>query len=292
MNFAAPALLILLLVLPGALFRYTYHRDVSEGEVIDPRPFSAETILSLLVAGAFHLIWCSAAWLLHDLSDGAWPRVDTTAALALLFGTGSNGFSPEIRAALEHPGYIAGYFVSLYVAAWCAGGLAQQLVIGLELDQRWGGLFRFKSPWLYAFGKGDISVKQITRRIRNNGEDAEPFDAVVVAVTLELADRAWIYSGILVAYRTDRDGNLKYLTLALASRRPLEDEDADFVEIEGDHFIVDYARVATLNIHHVWFEGYEEASETPLTAAAPAVSQSSPEGGAPAASSTAHSSSL
>lgn len=295
MNFAAPAVLILLLLLPGAIFRYTYHRDVSEGEVIDPRPFSAETILYVLIAGVFHLVWCTSAYALNVVTNGHWLKVDYAAVFALLFGNHAQGFGPDLARALAHPGWIAGYFLSIYLLAWVAGACAQRLVIGLELDRRIGGVLRFKSPWLYAFGRGKESIKQHPlRRAGKANEGDEPFDAVVIAATIEMADRAWLYSGILVDYRVDRSGNLTNLTLAAASRRLLEDEAAPFIDIEGDRLIIDYARVATLNVHHVWFEGYEEVTiaASDLAEELAASSQTSPASGGPAASISAHSASL
>ncbi|MEW8381779.1 MAG: hypothetical protein AB2704_08030, partial [Candidatus Thiodiazotropha taylori] len=120
MNVAFPALLTFLLILPGFIFRGAFTR--SERTQLDNRPFTSETVKSLILAIFLHALWLKLTNLITTIS------IDYQVFLTLF--TAARGDLLELainRSAVHMPAFIT-YLMSIYICAYLFGLIAQKLV--------------------------------------------------------------------------------------------------------------------------------------------------------------------
>ncbi|MET0090378.1 MAG: hypothetical protein ABW068_10230 [Candidatus Thiodiazotropha sp.] len=249
MNLAFPALLTFLLILPGFIFRAAYTR--SERTQLDNRPFTSETVKSLILATLLHTLWLWAAKALFSvkLDYQGFLTIYTSAHGALLDGT--------INSAAHHMPQIIFYLMSLYICAYLMGRSLQKLVLRLKLDRHplLSDLFRFDTPWFYLF--------------KGYNEEGEEAHFVKLAVTINQGGATYLYYGILEDFFLTDAGHLDRLVLSSVVRRRLEadEEDAEqarFYEIAGDRFVLKYTDITSLNIEYYKIidnEGYDPSLE-------------------------------
>jgi hypothetical protein len=97
-----------------------------------------------------------------------------------------------------------------------------------------------------------------------------PPNGVAIGAVVSLGGIAYLYTGVLVEYFLDDQGQLNRLVLASAARRPLSEDaveeseeslaegssralpgDERFYPIEGDYFVLRYSEVLTLNVRYL-----------------------------------------
>ena len=93
---------------------------------------------------------------------------------------------------------------------------------------------------------------------------------MAIGAVVCLGSSAYLYTGVLVEYFLDDQGQLNRLVLASAARRPLSDDQASesgadpdqsqayeerFYPIEGDYFVLRYSEVLTLNVRYLDLSG-------------------------------------
>ena len=257
MNVAFSALLVFLLLFPGVLFRTYFKR--AEKVVLDIKPFGQAAIDAFLAAIVLDLVWYWLAVLVTG----------TRADFATLFTLIAGEKSAELESALArlsadpwHPGL---FFGSLYAFAIVAAFLLRRVVTRWRLDRRGAPLanfLRFDTPWYYLFTGYD-------RPSAPNG--------VAIGAVVSLGGTAYLYTGVLVEYFLDDQGQLNRLVLASAARRPLADDalqddealtpewagserglgesapaaEERFYPIEGDYFVLRYSEILTLNVRYL-----------------------------------------
>lgn len=88
-------------------------------------------------------------------------------------------------------------------------------------------------------------------------------EGVVVAATIELANKGYLYLGVLDSFGFDNDGKLDYLILSSAARRDIgqdkpstenDESDGRFYTIDGDSLVLKYDQIKTLNIQYLKIE--------------------------------------
>lgn len=242
MNIALPAVFLIIIVLPGMIFR----RKFREGTwPIPPRKHSIpqHVVEALVAAAMLHLIWLHfASW---------WPGgpdPDLTLVSELLYtGVGSGEAGDVLGKRLASsigPG--AGYFISLYFFSYGAGIALHHGVRSLRLDVLLA-LFRIDNPWFYLFsgdqyGVPDQSVSiltalreprrqldrwqrvwEATRRERQQLRNGEAALFITVQAVQEIAGESFLYVGLLEEqeWYFDRDGELDRLILQQVARRRL-----------------------------------------------------------------------
>lgn len=244
MNIAFPALLTFLLILPGYIFRATFTR--SERTQLDNRPFTSETVKSLIIAIALHTFWLQSAKIFLPLS------IDYHVFLTLF--TAARGDLLELainKSANQTPLFIA-YLMTLYIFSYLLGLSAQKAIIKYKLDRHplLSELFRFDTPWFY-----------LLKGYNDEGDEA---DFVKLAVTLKQAEATYLYYGILEDFFLTESGNLDRIVLSSVVRRqltadeaiPIDDnapasaEEARFYEISGDRLVLKYNDITSLNIEY------------------------------------------
>jgi hypothetical protein len=258
-NVAFSALLVFLLLLPGFLFRTYFKR--AEKVVLDVKPFGQAAIDAFLAAIVLDTFWY---WLAVFVTG---RRVDFAALLTLIAGEKSAELESAIAKLATDPWHPGLFFGSLYAFAILAAFLLRRAVTRWRLDRRGAPLanfLRFDTPWYYLFTGYD-------REIAPNG--------VAIGAVVSLGGTAYLYTGVLVEYFLDDQGQLNRLVLASAARRPLsedasQDDDAltewvavdeplaetipsaseRFYPIEGDYFVLRYSEVLTLNVRYLDLE--------------------------------------
>jgi len=255
-NVAFSALLVFLLLLPGFLFRTYFKR--AEKIVLDVKPFGQAAIDAFLAAIVLDLSW----YWLTVLVTGT--RADFQALLALIAGEKSPRLESAIAEIAGDPWRPGLFFGSLYAFAIAAAFALRHAVTRWRLDRRGAPLanfLRFDTPWYYLFTGYDRPTAP---------------DGVAIGAVVSLGGTAYLYTGVLVEYFLDDQGQLNRLVLASAARRPLaedavqgyeavpaegsEEAAADeaavpaeerFYPIEGDYFVLRYSEVLTLNVRYL-----------------------------------------
>jgi len=257
-NVAFSALLVFLLLVPGFLFRTYFKR--AEKVVLDVKPFGQAAIDAFLTALALDVAWYWIAYLVTG------TRADFGALFALVAGEKSAELEHAIAELAADPWRPGLFFGTLYAfAIVCAFG-PRRVVTRWRLDRRGAPLanfLRFDTPWYYLFTGYD-------RPTAPNG--------VAIGAVVSLGGVAYLYTGVLVEYFLDEQGQLNRLVLASAARRPLADDapqpiepsadwleveagpddggaagaaDERFYPIEGDYFVLRYSEVLTLNVRYL-----------------------------------------
>lgn len=266
MNFAFPALFILLLVLPGILLRLGYFRGL-DLDGVWKTPFTIQTLgdeiaWSSVFAGALHILW------VYGWSQFKRP-VNLSNALTLLVAPTGNTGGDLVKTAIQQTAHGAGevclYFSSLVVFAYSLGLGAHWFVRRNGLDLRFKTL-RFDNPWFYTLSGEFISPLppeswfQWRPRWWPAGKK-DHADLVQVSAVVRQGSDVYIYIGSLVDYEFDRTGQLDRLVLKETSRRLLSKDkrslgkaskegidDDRFYPIESRYFIIRYADICTLSV--------------------------------------------
>ena len=253
MNFAFPALLAFLLLLPGIILRYTYARGAwGWASPTSLRRISDELAYGVVFSLALHALWLELSRVL-----GLEPDIRTPLALLVgNFGPNSSLFEPSVRAIADHYPTVAGYFLSLYAASAVLGNVAHRGVRRLRLDHR-TKTFRFDNYWYYML-TGEVL------RFRENADGESP-DGVYLSAVVAHSGVSYLYRGIVTDFTFDTDGALDTVVLADAHRRKLADdrqpsdepippyeEDPRYYNVRGDFLILRYAELQTLNLDYFW----------------------------------------
>jgi hypothetical protein len=249
-NFALPAITLLLLLVPGILAVQGFLGRIGR-KTSDPVGQAGITwawLVSLLIAPLIHLALTNVLRLL-----GA-PPPDLHAIFVLLSGQfdDRDEFSRTLNTLIGSPWLVTTYFLVASLAGLVLGWVAQRFVRTTQLDRTFSA-FRFASDWHYLF-EGEI-----------RSELPRP-DFVVVAVTVEHAGQAYLYVGVLRHYAVDRQGELARLHMNSVVRRPigedrqqgqeqtLPDRSGRFYPITGDELVIVFRDVRTLNVRYMYLK--------------------------------------
>ena len=250
MNFALPAITLLLLLLPGILAVQGFLGRIGR-KTSDPVGQAGITwalLVALLLAPLIHLILTAV---LHAFTA---PPPDLHAIFVLLSGQFGDTaeFSRTLDTLIGTPWLVTSYFIVASLLGLSFGWMAQRFVRSTQLDRTFSA-FRFASDWHYLF-EGEI-----------RSELPRP-DFVVVAVTVEHAGQAYLYVGVLRHYAVDRQGELARLHMNSVVRRPigddrrqgqeqtLPDRSGRFYPITGDELVIVFRDVRTLNVRYMYLK--------------------------------------
>jgi hypothetical protein len=249
-NFALPAITLLLLLLPGILAVQGFLGRIGR-KTSDPVGQAGLTwagLVALLIAPVIHMVLGSV---LHVLNA---PPPDLHAVLVLLSGQfdDSGEFTRTVNAVIGHPWQITLYFAAASLLGLMAGWMAQRFVRSTQLDRTFSA-FKFASDWHYLF-EGEIR------------SDLPRPEFVVVAVTVEHGGQTYLYVGVLRHYAVDRQGELARLHMNSVVRRPigqdrrqgqeqqLPDRTGRFYPITGDELVIVFRDVRTLNVRYMYLK--------------------------------------
>lgn len=269
MNIAFPALLLLLLVLPGITLRYTYLKGFWRwNSPVSFQTISDEVAFSLVWSAVLHLIWY---FLVTGLGFG---QPDLRSILILLVGGGA-GRSDDLRLAItaivESPLRIVGYFLSILLFSAIVGLVAHIAVREWRLDRK-TKVFRFRNEWHYLLSGEVLEFSEF-----------EPFeregivDGVYLSAIVKHGRSDVLYRGIVADWLLDSKGELDRILLRSAHRRKIEDDrapgqarnsddpayqdDPRYYDIEGEFFVIRYQEMTTINIEYVFVDADSSADQ-------------------------------
>jgi hypothetical protein len=260
LNIAFPAVLIILLALPGVIFNR--YRSVS-GRFRSQRQILDELLPSLGAATVAHLAGISVCYL---ISGWTGLRVDFEAVLLLVAGRlGEQSNSVEaIKAASCHPLAVFSYFFSLLLACYCAGWLDGKLRVWRHGPVR----------ALTVFSAEDESQARRfaawARILSTDLPDSEIACTTIVA-SLTVGSKSYLYAGLLrKVFWNESTGEPEWLQLWSTLRRDIA-ADGDpaaktpdrWYEVEGESFMIRFSEVGTLNLIYTAIEESDKNSESP-----------------------------
>jgi hypothetical protein len=244
MNVAFPALITFLVLLPGFVFRSRL--KLAERTSLDYSPFGHIVTEGVLWAVVAHTLWLTLAYCVLGRS------VDATLLLKLLVSE-PQGQAAATAAVGRDFGWVSGYFVTLLLAVFATARIARILVTKYRLDResgRFNAIFRFhQAPWYYLLTGADFEIDKVP-------------DFIVVSSIVNVAGKAYLYTGILEEFFVDAEGKLDRIVLQEVMRRPIASDktaaEADrqeaasrFYPIDGDYFVLRYSEAITLNVEYV-----------------------------------------
>ena len=226
MNLAFPALCILLLALPGILFRKAFARaalpmplipGTSQHRVnkypVSIRPFTEEICISLVWTILLHVLWL-LLWSLLGLLQYL-PCFDN--AVLVLHGPGSpvlTNYPNALHQLAEMRVGIAAYFISLYAASFLLGRLSLWIVRDFNLDHSWM-IVRLEDQWFY-FLNGEIFRFSEFKQFFSG--PVPKISGTYISLVVTQSDADYLYKGFLWDFHLDRDGGLDRLVLHHAIR--------------------------------------------------------------------------
>lgn len=237
MNLAFPALFLLIVLLPGLIFRRVYNRGPAAPP---PASLGDEIARSPIPAGVLHLVWgCLGKLIGHP--------VDIKSALALGLGNfGDHGsfFDEALDSVANHSVEVSLYFLSIYCAAALIGYVCHWIVWDHRLDLKFW--FLRSSDYWYYFFRGEPPAPK----------PASPIEGIRVSAVVSDGTEMLIYRGIFHHY-TGRGGQLDEIWLLSAERRPLSGDKPEdpltekYYRIPGDVLVLKASEVKTINLKYI-----------------------------------------
>ncbi len=242
MNFALPALVVFVLLLPGFIARAQL--KVVERTSLDYSPFGQVAIEAVVWAAALHAAWIVATSILLG-------RVFRADILLKLVSSDTVGQTKAIDWVATEPGAIAFYLLSLVAFSYVGPRAFRWAIVRFRWDRLGSplsGWLRFsRAPWYYLLSGAEFAA------------DQQP-DLISISGVVNVAGQSVLYSGVLEDYFFDEDGQLNRLILSEVVRRPFEKDKAPaeagvavdrFYPIDGDYFVLRYSEAVTLNVEYI-----------------------------------------
>ena len=239
MNLALPALVVFLLLLPGAIVRGRIKRV--ERQSIDYSPLGQVVAETVVWSAALHALWLSAAYLFRG-------ELLHTDVLLRLLSAEPVAQTRALDAVAAQAGEVAAYGGSLLAAAYLAPLLLRLAIVRWRLDQQnaWlSPLLRFnQAPWYYLLSGADFP------------RDKAP-DLIAISALVDIAGAPFLFTGLLQNFYLNPEGQLDRVVLSQVMRRPLAadkgsaDEAQRFYPVDGDCFVLRYSDAITLNVEYI-----------------------------------------
>jgi hypothetical protein len=249
MNIAFGALVLLILLLPGLVFRVAYLNVRYSGKsfrstIVD------ETLLAVAPALILQLLG-------FEIVENIFRRsVSLSTIYQLIISSGNFNRFDIVEKSI---GSFLLYNILIGTAAYLLGVGARKLIQRYKIQYKYP-LFRFQNDW-YHILKGTILSFQ------GNDQDVSEIDYVWVDVMLESKEGTFIYSGILKDFFLSKDEGLDRIYLTNVRRRKMsddavtdninetEDESDTLLELDkryyympGDFFVIPYSQIRNLNV--------------------------------------------
>lgn len=262
MQIALSSLFLLLLILPGIIFRYFYRKGFWKSPVALSSFFN-EFLYGIAFSLVIHLFIYKTILLLGY-------SYNFYIVISILAGNISDNnlldISCNIRSFFDE---ILIYFLSIFLFSTILGLFLHSVIRELKLDLKFK-IFRFKNDWYYAF-YGEKSIidnlenKSFIEKLlisRKNIDKALNKLYIFISVVVVIGEKQVLYKGTLQNFYFDNKGNLDRIVLGDVIRRNLEhDQDKleelkienPFYRVQGDTLVINYRDIKTLNLDYRFF---------------------------------------
>jgi hypothetical protein len=247
MQFATIALFILVILLPGFIFRKAYSRwGIGEPyRPVDERPLTEQVPSAIVVSAIFHAVWIEVCYLLQS------PPVNLKALLMILlgnFGKDSAELSPALDSLSRHPYLILSYFVTICLAASVFGVVLKWLVRGLGLDL-YVSFLRFDDDWFY-----QLTGERERFGVRPWHDLPRIPNGVVLTAIVAHEKDIYQYTGAIEDYFYGRDGELERVVLVAARRRKMGATGGADEVFTDKYVMLKYSDMSAMRLSYVWVE--------------------------------------
>lgn len=227
MGLGLSALVAALLLLPGVFFLLGLNRqfDASTPSSSLGETFGVSLFVVVAASVLAHHLGLAGVAVAHRF--GLAPAADLDAVFVLLAAVDDpNLILAAIKSATTNTKHVVNYFA---------------ITVGLSLFAGWLARNFLEPPGWYA----------LLTPPKKNGPSLATLTAEIC-----LADKAYLYSGILYDYEIDRSGSLARVTLKYAQRRQLDNGSPApaWTPIPGDYFVMLMDGVRTVNIDYWYLE--------------------------------------
>jgi hypothetical protein len=220
------ALIFLLLILPGAIFRRAYHTSSLSNYHLRSSNFS-EIVVTLGAGTVIQLFFLH----LVNLCIDRYINFEKIGELLI---------QPRKELFIHigvHLSQILLYIVLVYLLSYLIGRLLLLLVLKAELDLQFQSL-RFDNDWHYIFSR--------------NLKQKKP-DVVVIYALVQIEKGYYLYRGFLVNYSLDSKGELDFIQL-VGTGKKLVSHDSNistvFIPIDDDKLILPYREILNLSVRY------------------------------------------
>ena len=247
-NIAFTTLVILILAVPGFVFRSSYLSGTFTRQVL-PTNMTEDIARGMLWSLPFHAagIYASACLVQTGVVRTTLNFETLARVLSGIYSSEGEGFHDVIERLYRNGTYITFYYLSVLLSAFVLGHASRKLVWEFKLDVRVPWLFRFRNPWIYDLMGRDVPAPY---------KGAQVF-AYVDALTNIAIDgqggRTRLYRGIVAGFTTEENGALRDIYLTEAQRGNFRDDDGQRLfewkpVAPGNLFVLKYSELKNLNI--------------------------------------------
>lgn len=254
MNIAVGALILLLLIFPGILFRYAYLSGPYSRKNFQSS-ISDEVVLSLIPA---FLIQTVAYFVFEHLL-----RINIDVSLLIrLVSQLSLITTPEFIIIEKSILLFSLYNILTCLFGFFSGKLFRGMVAKYNWDIKYHSL-RFNNEWYYLLSGRILDFP-------NNNRISQKIDLVRIDALCESQGNSIIYSGILREFYLSKNDGLDRIHLSNVYRRKLNDDspleitapiekefDDRYYKMPGDIFVIPYQQVKNINISYYIIEEEE-----------------------------------
>jgi hypothetical protein len=260
MNIAFPSLLILLILLPGLLFRRIYYSTKFSTKYSGTNIWE-EGLYALIPGVILQILFLNIIKLFGY-------NVNLIDILNLIILPQNLSLQSAISNFNHHFNNICLYNLSINTFSLLIGYLFKRIVIKRHIDVI-TDFFRFQNEWYYIFEGFYLQINTIDKLdiwdklkhilciqnvlIENN------VDIIVVDALVIIDDIPIIYSGYMDDYMMDKNGGLERIILKYPKRRifknsidkqlkkPQMNDDETLYDIPGDFMIIPYSKIENMN---------------------------------------------
>ena len=246
-NIAFTTLVILILAVPGFVFRASYLSGPFTRQVL-PINITDDIARGIVWSLPFHVLGLYASALLQHMGI-----IHTTlnaeivaGLLSGIYGSEDQGFAGLIERLSRNSTYMIVYYVSVMALAFILGHALRTLVWSFKLDVRIPWLFRFRNPWIY-----DLMGRDVPAPYR--GAQVFAYIDALTDIAINGQGKTRLYRGIVAGFTTEENGALRDIYLTEAQRGNFREEDGRMIfewkpVAPSNLFVLKYSELKNLNI--------------------------------------------
>ncbi len=249
MNIALGGIIILMLLMPGIIFRKGY----LSGEF--SREYTVQDFFELLINTLLPSLFFYLLGLLIASLLGYYCNIKI---LLGLLSSDNELLKSSLRNIENHKIEILIFHLFTYIIAFIAGLCLKNLTIKRRWDSK-SSFLKFDNIWHYLLTAKFIEFPRSQIKLTDN---IDIIDFTYVYAVEEIGGKAYIYNGILVDYELSKDGGLNLIYLKGAERTDFQD-DANSLKIDGNILILKYENIININLSFIttYKEIQEDGSE-------------------------------
>lgn len=284
MSFAFPALLILILALPGMVFKRGFNQASLYPERKEAKSLPEELANGVIFSLIIHII---GIWIL-----GLWGQyVHYDVIIKLLMGGLPKEHVGGLFAVINNQALaFCEYMLALYFCSYLFGFTFRKILNNIRVDLFFHEMASY-TPWHYLFTGEQLYLSDAESKLSASRDFWEKWvplvkryrftrgirgfnrpDGLLISSVVELGSEAYLYYGVVSEYTVTEGGDIDTVYLSAAHRRQIgvgeslkqkseggddtkiEDviDERRFYAIDGDLLVLKGTEIKTLNYNYFW----------------------------------------